>query len=190
MKLVVGLGNPGRKYERTRHNVGFEVLAELARRHGRSQPRQAFQGEVVDAEIGGERGLLLCPWTFMNRSGLSVVKARDFYKLEHHDLLVVCDDFNLPLARLRVRVRGSAGGQKGLQDILRCLGADDVPRLRIGVGEPPSNRDPADWVLSRFSEAERVEADLAVVRAADAVAVWARDGVAQCMNMYNAGGGE
>lgn len=185
MKLVVGLGNPGRKYQATRHNVGYEVLAELARRHATSSPKVAFQGEVVDADLAGQRALLLCPHTYMNRSGASVGAAVDFYKLDCEDLLIVCDDFNLPLARLRMRAKGSAGGQNGLADILRRLGTDEVPRLRVGIGEPPPRWNPADFVLSRFTKDERTEMDLAVVRAADAVVCWATEGIAAAMNRYN-----
>lgn len=186
MKLVVGLGNPGRKYEGTRHNVGFEVLADLAKRFGQGAARSSFQAEVVDANLGGERVVLLCPQTFMNNSGASVVRARDFYKLENHELLVICDDFNLPLGRLRFRAKGSSGGQKGLDDIIRRLGSDEFARLRIGIGQPPESWDPADYVLGRFAKAERAEADAAVWRAADAAVAWVRDGIEKCMNQYNA----
>jgi len=185
VKLVVGLGNPGRKYHATRHNVGYEVVADLARRFGAGAPRSNFQGEVVDAHVQGERLVLLSPHTFMNASGASVLAARDFYKLEHAELLVVCDDFSLPLARLRIRTKGSSGGQKGLEDIIRRLGRDDFGRLRIGIGQPPDGWDPADYVLGKFSKAERPEIDAAVWRAADAVAVWVRRGIDECMNEYN-----
>jgi PTH1 family peptidyl-tRNA hydrolase len=121
----------------------------------------------------------------MNLSGRSVQPARDFYKLSHPDLLIVCDDFNLPLAKLRFRSAGSSGGQKGLENILQRLGTQDVPRLRIGIGQPPEGWDVADFVLSRFAKAERREMDEAVRRAADAVAVWALDGIETCMNQYN-----
>src|SRR5688500_7939057 len=106
MKLIVGLGNPGRKYVGTRHNVGYAVAEELARRHGQGKARVAFEAEVADAEVAGQRVLLACPQTFMNQSGHSVVKARDFYKLENSDILIVCDDFHLPVAKLRVRAKG------------------------------------------------------------------------------------
>ena len=185
MKLVVGLGNPGRKYEGTRHNVGFRVMAELARRHGRSTPKAAFQGEVVEALLGEEKSLLLCPHTLMNRSGASVLAARDFYKVLPEDLLVVSDDLNLPLGKLRFRPSGSSGGQRGLEDVLHRLGTLDVPRLRIGIGSPPAGRDAADWVLGRFAKNETDEIDVAVVRAADAVESWAREGLAVSMNRFN-----
>lgn len=185
MKLVVGLGNPGRKYQQSRHNVGFEVLADLAGRLGLGPARSNFQGLVVLADLGGARTVLLRPQSFMNKSGSSVVKARDFYKLDTQDLLIVCDDFNLPLARLRFRAQGSSGGQKGLDDIIRCLGSEEFPRLRIGIGQPPAGLDPADYVLGRFARHERPEIEAAVWRAADAVKLWAREGIESCMNQYN-----
>ncbi len=186
MKLVVGLGNPGRKYEGTRHNVGFEVIAELARRGaGGNRPKSAFQGEFVDAMIGSERSGLLCPHTFMNRSGFSVVLARDFYKVTNDDLLVICDDVALSVGQLRVRSKGSSGGQNGLKDIIRAIGTEGFPRLRVGIGPVPPAWDVADFVLSKFSSLERGVIDETVVRAADAVETWAREGIAACMNRYN-----
>lgn len=185
MKLVVGLGNPGRKYQGTRHNIGFDVLAELARRHGAGKPRAAHDGEVVDAQIAGERAMLLCPHTFMNLSGQSVVKARDFYKLTNQEVLIVCDDFNLPLAKLRFRPKGSSGGQKGLASVIQQFGTDEVPRLRIGVGEVPSGWDAADFVLSKFSKQDLKEIEPAIWTAADAVALWAQQGIQESMNRYN-----
>lgn len=186
MKLVVGLGNPGRRYVGTRHNIGFEVLAELARAYGTTKPRRRFEGEVVEAAIEGESLLLLCPHTYMNRSGGSVQLARDFYKLENQELLVVCDDFNLTLGRLRFRSGGSAGGQKGLRDIIQRLGTEQFPRLRIGIGPPKENWDVADFVLSKFEKPLRREVQAIVLRAATAVADWSRHGTEYCMNQYNA----
>jgi len=186
MKLIVGLGNPGAKYKDTRHNVGFEAVARLAQRHGTSPPRGKFQGEVVAATIAGQQALLLTPLTYMNLSGASVLAARDFYKIEPQDLLVVCDDFNLPLAKIRVRIKGSAGGQKGLSDILRRLGTEEVPRLRIGIGAPPPGRDVAAYVLSKFTTEEQPEIAEAIQRAADAAAQWAELGIEPVMNQYNA----
>ena len=186
MKLVVGLGNPGRKYQGTRHNVGFDTVAELARRHGIGSVRSQFDAEVIEADLAGQRALLVQPQTYMNRSGTSVVRALDFFKLTADELLIVCDDFNLPLARLRVRAKGTAGGQKGLEDIIRCLGTNEFARLRIGIGSVPARWDPADFVLSKFAAEERQEIDLAIVRAADTVVQWAAEGIAACMNRYNA----
>jgi PTH1 family peptidyl-tRNA hydrolase len=185
MKLIVGLGNPGRKYVGTRHNVGWEVLAVLQQRLAAGKPRARFQGEVVEAAWEGERVLLLCPLTYMNGSGASVLAARDFYKLETNELIVVCDDFNLPLAKLRFRAKGSAGGQKGLQDVIRRLGTDQFARLRIGVGSPPPEWDVAAYVLSKFTKDERAEVDEAVKAATDGLSDWIRHGVEYCMNQYN-----
>lgn len=185
MKLVVGLGNPGRKYEGTRHNIGWEVLAKLAADYGSSQPRAKFQGEVVEARLGGSPALLLAPHTYMNLSGRSVAEARSFYKIDDEDVLVVCDDFNLPLAKMRFRRQGSAGGQKGLADIIRALGSDEIGRLRIGVGEVPAQWNPADFVLSKFTKDERPEIDDVVAQASQAIDVWARQGIGDAMNQFN-----
>jgi PTH1 family peptidyl-tRNA hydrolase len=186
VKLVVGLGNPGRKYEGTRHNVGFAVLHELARRHRAARPKNNFQGELAETELSGQKTLLLWPQTFMNLSGASVLAARDFYKLENPDLLVVCDDFNLPLAKLRFRSEGSAGGQKGLADVIDRLGTELVPRLRLGVGPVPPHWDPADFVLAQFTKEERSLVEPTLARAADAVEDWVAQGIESCMNKYNA----
>lgn len=185
MKLIVGLGNPGRKYQATRHNIGFEVLWALGRRFTVGTAKSSFQGEVADLDLAGTRSLLLWPHTFMNRSGVSVVQARDFYKLNNEELLVVCDDLNLPLSRLRVRAKGSSGGQKGLEDIIRALGTDEFPRLRVGIGQPPEGWDAVNYVLGKFGESELAEMEVTVERAADAVVEWARDGIESCMNRYN-----
>jgi PTH1 family peptidyl-tRNA hydrolase len=185
MKLVVGLGNPGRKYEGTRHNVGFRVIAELARKYGQSKPKQAFQGEIVEAKLAAEKTLLLCPHTLMNLSGGSVLEARDFYKIAPEDLLIVSDDLNLPLAKLRFRAQGSSGGQKGLENIIHRLGSDQIARLRVGIGSPPGGREAADFVLGKFTKVEKPDIEEAIWRAADAIIVWAREGLAVSMNRYN-----
>lgn len=185
MRLVVGLGNPGRRYEGTRHNIGYAVLAELARKFGASLPKARFRGAVVEADLNGQKALLLSPTTFMNLSGASVQEAMSFYKLANEDLLVICDDLNLPVGKLRFRARGSSGGQKGLEDIIGRLATEDFPRLRIGVGTAPEGWDWADYVLSKFTPEEVPQIEQAVGVAADAVAVWAREGIEFCMNQYN-----
>ena len=185
MKLVVGLGNPGRRYEATRHNVGYIVVGELAKKYLASGLRSRFQGETAEVDLDGQKTLLLTPTTYMNLSGASVLAARDFYKVPHEDLLVVCDDLNLPLAKLRVRAAGSAGGQKGLEDIIRRLGTDEFTRLRIGIGTPPEGWNWPDFVLSKFTKEEIPAMELAVARAIEAIGVWAREGVQACMNRYN-----
>ena len=154
MKLIVGLGNIGRKYEKTRHNIGFEVLESLVARRPGAGTKEKFDGRLMDATIAGERSLLLWPYTLMNRSGQSVLAAADFYQLLPADLLVVCDDFNLPLGKLRLRSEGSAGGQKGLEDIIKRLGTEEFTRLRIGIGPVPDAWDAAEcWVTKGIAVA-------------------------------------
>jgi peptidyl-tRNA hydrolase, PTH1 family len=186
MKLIVGLGNPGRRYEGTRHNIGFLVVGSLGRKYGTGGVRERFQGETVEADLDGHKALLLAPSTYMNESGASVVAARDFYKLSNEDLLVICDDLNLPLAKLRLRGGGSSGGQKGLEDIIRRLGGDNFARLRIGIGTPPESWVWANYVLSKFSKEELPQIEQAVARATEAAVTWACEGVETAMNRYNA----
>ena len=185
MKLIVGLGNPGKKYQATRHNIGWQVIAELVNRHGVARAKAQFNGEIVEAQFQSNRGLLLCPLTYMNLSGNSVKSACDFYDLPHDDILVVCDDINLPLGNLRFRAKGSAGGQKGLKDILQKLGSQSIPRLRIGVGQPPPRWDAADYVLGKFTTQEQEIVQQTVDLASNAIADWVAHDTAYCMNRYN-----
>lgn len=186
MKVIAGLGNPGKKYEGTRHNVGFDVVRELNRRSGGEFPRLKFDALVSEcASWHGQRVLLVAPQTFMNLSGRSVRAVRDFYKVEVPDVLVICDDVNLPVGQLRLRKSGSAGGQKGLADIIRQLGTEEVPRLRLGVGGRPEHMDLADHVLGRFGGSEQPAINEAVNRAADACETWLASGLEAAMNRYN-----
>lgn len=185
MKMIVGLGNPGKKYDDTRHNVGFELLGELARRWQVDGFREKHQAQVAEAQHAGEKVLLVAPQTYMNLSGVSVRLASDFYKLPADDLLVVCDDFQLPLGSIRTRAKGSAGGQNGLENILQQLGTPEVPRLRIGIGPVPERWSTVDFVLGKFSRDERELADKAVRRAADAAECWIAEGTTAAMNQYN-----
>jgi len=186
-KVLVGLGNPGKKYVGTRHNVGFEVLAELARRHGGAKPKVKFEAEVAEALVADQKLLLVAPQTYMNASGRAVRQLFDFYQMDLAGLLIACDDINLPLGKLRLRRSGSAGGQKGLENVIHHLGTPDVARLRIGVGPPAEGRDSADHVLERFHKSELAAIDAAVVTAADAVEVWIADGIDKAMNRFNIG---
>jgi PTH1 family peptidyl-tRNA hydrolase len=186
-KIVVGLGNPGRKYARTRHNVGFDVLARVGEEYGDRRVRSKFRGEVMEATIDGIRTVLLCPQTYMNLSGISVQAAVDFYKLPLADLLVVCDDFALPLGRLRCRPQGSSGGQKGLEDIITRLKSNQFARLRVGIGLVPAGWNATDFVLGHFATSEQALADQTLGRAARAVADWVVHGTESCMNQYNSG---
>ena len=188
MKVVVGLGNPGGKYDGTRHNVGFAVVDGLAEAPGAGRPQSRFQAQVAELNEGGQKVLLVKPETFMNLSGRCVRQVMDFYHLELADLLVVCDDINLPLGRLRVRARGTHGGHNGLRDIQNHLGTTEYARLRLGVGAP--GEDAVDHVLGRFRPAERAVIDDAVGLAVQAVGVWVRQGVEACMNQYNGGPGK
>ncbi len=183
-KLVVGLGNPGSKYEGTRHNIGFEVVDRLAQGGSGAKFSKKFEGLLAEVEIDFKRVLLLKPETFMNLSGRSVIPALRFYKLEPADLLVLCDDLNLPLGKLRFRKSGSDGGQKGLRDISTQLGTDEYARLRVGIGDR-GPIDAADFVLSRFRSAERPIMDDALIAATQAVAVWVSQGPDAAMNRFN-----
>ncbi len=186
MKLIVGLGNPGPKYAGTRHNVGFDVIDYLAAGPGCSTFREKFEAFVAEMKEGDETVLLLKPLTFMNLSGRAVRAVLDFYKVPIEQLLVVCDDFNLPLGKLRVRAKGSHGGQNGLRNIQDQLGTDAYTRLRIGVGQPEPG-DAVDFVLSKFRPGEKKAAEDAVANAAQAALVWVRQGTEAAMNRFNGG---
>lgn len=186
MKIVVGLGNPGQQYEGTRHNVGFDVVRELARRFGGVFQTSKFDAMSADVMLGDHRVHLLMPQTYMNRSGRSVRRAVDFFRLALEDVLLICDDLNLDCGRLRLRGAGSAGGQKGIADTIAALGSDEFPRLRIGIGRPPGTMDPARFVLARFNQQELKVIEPAVVLAADAVETWVREGLGAAMNRFNA----
>ncbi|MDP1562932.1 MAG: aminoacyl-tRNA hydrolase [Pirellulaceae bacterium] len=185
MKVVVGLGNPGREYENTRHNVGFAVIGALSRRSGGTRPIAKFQAELTEIRLGSDKVVLVCPLTYMNRSGTTIGPLVAFYKLPLEDLMVVCDDLSLPLGKIRLRAQGSSGGQKGLQDAIRVLGSDTFPRLRLGIGATPVGWETADFVLSRFSAEETTVVQQAVVTAADAVESWVNSGLSATMNKFN-----
>ena len=186
MKLVVGLGNPGPRYERTRHNVGFVIADELARRWNISVDRyeRRFEALLGDGPIADQRTLLLKPQTYMNLSGRSVLAVQQFYKLAPADLLVICDDLDLPVGRMRLRGSGTGGGQKGLENILLRLGCVDVPRLRIGIGKVHKDAT-TEYVLGRFAPDERETMDETITLAADAVECWLREGIDAAMNRFN-----
>lgn len=187
MKLIVGLGNPGPKYRGTRHNIGFDVVDYLAQGPGVGSFRSRFEAQTAEMNEAGQQVLLLKPETFMNLSGRSVRQALDFFKLQIDDLLVVCDDINLPLGKLRVRAKGSHGGHNGLRNIQDHLGTPDYARLRIGVDAPGLKHDDAtvDHVLGRFKPGEKATMDDAVARAAQATLLWVGDGIQVCMNRTN-----
>jgi len=185
VKLVVGLGNPGRRYRDTRHNVGFGVVDELARR-----AETAFEAAPADAlmaRVRGEGGgvILAKPLTLMNLSGAAVAELVRYFRIDLGGLLIVADDANLPLGRLRARARGSDGGHKGLRSIIERVGSEEFARLRVGIGHGDLGRDLADHVLARFDPDERAAMDAAIARAADAAGLFASDGIDVVMNQYN-----
>jgi PTH1 family peptidyl-tRNA hydrolase len=191
MKLIVGLGNPGRKYEQTRHNIGFMIAAKVASLAGAGASKVRFEGEVAEGSLpnsGGraEKLVILWPQTFMNASGQSVRKACDFYKLPPEDLLVISDDLNLKTGRVRIRPAGSAGGQKGMADIIRHLGTDNFARLRIGIDRPPENWTVTDYVLGKFNKDETDKIETALERATQAAISWVSDGIGPTMTRFNA----
>lgn len=184
MKLIVGLGNPGSNYEQTRHNVGFRVIDCLAERWGFDLRTEKFHGWVASGSIVGVSAALMKPSTFMNLSGRAVIAAGRFYRLELSDLMVILDDLALECGRLRMRRSGTAGGHKGLGDIINRIGSDEFCRLRIGIGQAIGR--PTDYVLGRFTPDEEAAANLAVKHAADAVEHWLAHGVESAMNAFNA----
>jgi len=185
MKVVVGLGNPGEEYQRTRHNVGFLVLEELSRRHSGGQPKSRYHAEVVEVFVGGEKLLLVAPTTYMNNSGRSVAEVVKFYRLDMDNLVVICDDMNLATGRIRLRGAGSAGGQNGLKDIIHHLGSMSFTRLRVGIGRPPGRISATDHVLGRFKSKEQELITHAVQESADCVELWAGQGLEKAMSQVN-----
>ena len=184
MRLIVGLGNPGPKYRGTRHNVGFEVIDELARRRG-----LVFESAPTEALIARDRstqGVMLAkPLTFMNRSGEAVADLERYYRFDLGGVLIVVEDVHLPLGRLRARAGGSDGGHQGLRSVVDALGTEEFARLRVGVGRGDPRRDLADHVLSRFEPAERGDIEAAIGRAADAVDMFTTEGIEPVMNTFN-----
>jgi PTH1 family peptidyl-tRNA hydrolase len=186
VKLIAGLGNPGSRYAQTRHNVGYAVVDELARRwslSGESYERR-YEALLGDGQIANQRVLLLKPQTYMNLSGRSVLAVTQFYKLACADLLIVCDDLDLPVGRIRLRAGGSGGGQKGLENVLLRLASNDIPRLRIGIGKSPESVT-TEYVLARFAPDEREAIEQALTAAADAVECWVQQGIDAAMNRFN-----
>ena len=185
MKLIVGLGNPGPEYAQTRHNVGFMVIDQFLQRWPQPRMQQKFAGLFCRASLEDQPVGLLKPTTSMNLSGIAVDKAMKFYKLPTHTLLVIADDLALPPGRLRLRRCGSSGGHKGLASVAHQLATDDFARLRIGIG-PSDLPDPADYVLSKFSDQQWPDIAKAIDRAVDALSCWLIQGIDAAMNKFNA----
>ncbi len=186
MWLIVGLGNPGERYARTRHNIGFRSVETLAERHGLTFRNQRANSEIAEGYIRGQRVVLVKPQTYMNLSGQAVSALRNWYKIDPaRELLIIYDDLDLPFARLRLRERGSAGTHNGMRSIVAQLGTTEFPRLRVGIGQPPANMDAADYVLSRFTPEEEAVLPELLTRVADAVEVVLGEGLTTAMNRYN-----
>lgn len=197
-KLIVGLGNPGPEYARHRHNVGFQVLDLFAARHGLAFDKFQKRARLAMGQVTLKnsaltspsswtgRVLLAKPMTYMNASGEAVAALLAFYKIAPADMLVVSDDLDLPVGRIRLRADGGAGGQKGVASIIRQIGAEAFARLRVGIGRPPGQMDPADYVLRPFSAEQEAEMAFVRQRAADAIEVWLAAGIAAAMNQFNA----
>lgn len=187
MKLLIGLGNPGPQYEHTRHNVGFRVVDKLAATLGWKWTERRSRAILASGTIGTEKVVLVKPITFMNRSGEAVSELARWYKVQPEDMLVICDDLDLPVGRMRLRTKGSAGGQNGLDNILHYLHTDMIPRLRVGIGRPTHTRmDPIDYVLGVPTSDERILLEAGEDRAVEAIKMVVTQGFATTMNVVNA----
>lgn len=185
MYIIVGLGNPGKKYEGTRHNVGFQTIDTLADKLNIKVNKIKFKGLVGEGRIADEKVILLKPQTFMNNSGESIVEILNFYKLEPKDLLVVADDIDIEFAQLKIKKNGSAGTHNGLKSIVNLTGSKEFARFKIGVGKKHPNEDLASFVLSNFPSKDRKHIENAIEACADAVMLCIRDGIEKAMNNYN-----
>ncbi len=186
MFVIAGLGNPTKKYEHTRHNIGFDVIAYLADKYNISMNQSKFKGECGSGYVEGQKVVLLRPQTFMNLSGSSVREAVDFFKLDpSFELVVIYDDIALEPGYIRVRKKGSAGGHNGIKDIINQLGTQEFLRIRVGVGEKPKEYDLADYVLGHFTKEDREKIEDAIEKVADAVRLLVLDQADEAMNLYN-----
>lgn len=184
--LIVGLGNPGRQYENTRHNAGFIALDYLADDLGVRVNRIKFKSTVGEATVAGHRCLLMKPSTFMNLSGQAVTEAMRFYKLPPQKVILLCDDINLDVGKLRIRRKGSDGGQNGIKNIIYLSGSDEFPRVKIGIGKKPHPEyDLKDWVLSRFTDKDKTILKDTLPKIVNAVGLMVNDDIDKAMNMYN-----
>ena len=183
MRIVVGLGNPGREYADTRHNIGFMVLAELARRNSAKAERSRFRAELTEYFMNGEKIILVAPQTYMNLSGVAVNQVVNWYRVPIEQMLVIYDEIDLPLGQLRMRETGSAGGHNGLKSIIQEVGANKITRLRVGIGRGPGTA--VAHVLSRFNPMEQQAVPDLITRAADAVELWIKEGSIAAMNAVN-----
>ena len=183
MKVIVGLGNPGRKYSEPRHNIGYRVLEEIARRSSIEKEESRFDAIIGHIRIGGEKVFLVKPLTYMNLSGKAVQPLMRWFKLDLSDLIVIYDDMDLPPGTLRLRAQGGSGGHKGMASIIERLGSQEFARIRIGIGRPDD--EAIDWVLGKFSPTEQKLMEEVIGQAAAAVECWVKQGIERAMNEYN-----
>ena len=186
MKIIVGLGNPGRQYEETRHNIGFQVIDELSTKWNTPLNQSKFNGMYGITHIGSEKVMLLKPLTYMNLSGECIVPMMDYYDVEDDQFIVIYDDLDLQAGKLRLRQKGSAGGHNGIKSIIQHLGTQEFNRIRIGVDRPKNGMKVTDYVLARFTEDEKPDIADAVKRSADACEAWLSKSFLEVMNTYNA----
>ena len=185
IKMIVGLGNPGPRYAHNRHNVGFQIVDELAAQHGLDFDKRQFKALIASGHIDGQRVLLVKPQTFMNLSGEAVQPLVSYYKVELEDLMVVFADMDLPVGVIRLRPFGGAGGHNGMKSIIGRLGSNQFPRLRVGIGRPPGRMDPAAYVLQDFSADEELLMVQVRDRAVQALETWLNSGIDAAMNAFN-----
>ncbi len=185
MKLIVGLGNPGKQYEHTRHNIGFEVIDALSDRLQISLDQAKFRGIYGYRVIEGEKVFLLKPLTYMNLSGESVIALMNYYEIDEEDLVVIYDDLDLPVGRIRLRQKGSAGGHNGIKSIISHLGTNEFNRIRVGINRPTNGMPIVDYVLGRFSKEETEAVKISVEKSAEACEEWIKKPFLQVMNTYN-----
>jgi len=185
MKVIVGLGNPGKEYEETRHNIGFKVIGKLARENNISVTKNKHKALIGDGIIATEKVMLVMPQTFMNLSGESVGAILNFYKIDVEDLIVVYDDISLNVGDLRIRQKGSAGGHNGMKNIIAHLGTDNFTRIKVGVGNKPVGRDLADYVLGKFPKGESKIVSTSIENCSECIEKLIKNGINSAMNEYN-----
>ncbi|AAP07154.1 Peptidyl-tRNA hydrolase [Bacillus cereus ATCC 14579] len=185
MKLIVGLGNPGREYELTRHNIGFMAIDELAKRWNISLNEQKFKGVFGAGFVNGEKVILLKPLTYMNLSGESIRPLMDYYKIDVEDFVVMYDDLDIPVGKLRLRMKGSAGGHNGVKSTISHLGTQEFQRIRMGIDRPKNGMKVVDYVLGRFTSEEIPDVNHSIEKAADACEEWLNKPFLQIMNTFN-----
>ena len=185
MYVVVGLGNPGKQYEKTRHNVGFDVIDILSKEYDINVSKIKHKALIGEGRVGNEKVLLVKPQTYMNLSGETLIDIYNYYKVDMENIIVIYDDIDLDVGKIRIRKKGSGGTHNGMRSIIKCLGANDFPRVRVGVSKPRPGQDLADFVLSRFRKEESDDVELGLEKAAKAVDTMIRDNVDLAMNKYN-----